>query len=63
MWEAGGDLSGVPRPAGLALPPDVHAGRTLEPAIFYLTESVSVVLQKSIPAQIRQPIFYISNNK
>ena len=31
---------------------------------FYLTERVNkVVLQMSIPAQIRQLIFYISNNK
>ena len=30
----------------------------------HLTESVhKVALQKSIPAQIRQPILYISNNQ
>ena len=33
-------------------------------SMFYLTESVcTVVLQKAIPAQIRQLILYVNNNE
>ena len=32
-------------------------------ACHYLTESVYVILQKCIPAQIRELILHISNNK